>query len=98
MPDPLSIAAAAIAVASASVQVVGKVLNKPGNNGYGKALADLEIKLTNARREEMDALEELFRGRMHELGNRVSDMGLRHELKINELDTEIKLLKQLLTK
>lgn len=99
MADPLSIAAAAIAVVSASVQVWGKLLTKPANgNGYGKAIVELEMRVTEARRNEIDELEKLFRSRMHELGGKIHDDGLRRDLKLGELDMEIKLLKQILTR
>src|SRR5690242_1838472 len=98
MPDPLSIAAAAIAVASASLQVLGKSIGKPGSNGYGRALAEQEIRLTNQRREELDEAKKEIIDRVHGLGNRVSELGLRHDLKLGELDTEIKLIKQFLTR
>ncbi len=97
MADPLSIAASALAVASVALQLLKKQ-GKQGTNGYGKAMADMELKITNDRRKEQDEMEEMIRGRMHDLGNRLSDMGLRHEMKLGELDTEIKLLKQLLTR
>lgn len=102
MADPLSIAAAAIAVASASLQIVSKMMKKPeanGNgNGYGKSIVELEMRLTNERHKEMAELEDMMRARLHDIGNRMHDAGMRHELKLGELDTEIKLLKQLLAK
>ena len=91
MPDPLAIAAAAIALASTALQLLGK----KGNNG---ALSELELKVTNDRRRELDALEDIVRGRMHDLSGRVGDLSLRHDIKLNELDLEIKILKRLFAK
>lgn len=98
MPDPLSIAASAIALASVALQLLGKERGKHSGNGVGKALSDLELKITNARREELDKLEAEMIDRFHVMGNRISEMGLRQEAKLNELDVEIRLLKQLLTR
>lgn len=71
-------------------------LARKNTNGYGKALAELELKLTNSRHEELEALECEMRDRSHALANRTNEMGLRHDQKLSELDTEVKLLKQLI--
>ena len=53
---------------------------------------DLELRITNARREELAALEKMVRDRMHVLGNHINEQGLRMmkmQIQLENIEREI---------
>lgn len=91
MSDPLTLVAMALGIAATALQLLSKkpitpeVREKEIRENVGKEIAEVELRVTNCCREDLQKLEERIRDRVHTQANRVVEQGLRIENNSNDI-------------